>query len=197
MAEQPGIEPNDGTSEAAAQPVADLACVAQSWPYVCTEAPAGETVQRVRVIAADRTAPSSLVVSASTRPAPVVASTTNEQPKVTAAVEETPLQPLGAVTSDAALAAAPVDVATPTTPVTDVPDAAVATGSKSAKSKAARAKQVRTARSRSRARQMARTTVSGRGALAYNAVGASSDNALGYAAYPRHRVDSYPWAGLR
>jgi hypothetical protein len=196
---QAGIEPKDGTDDAAAQPASDPACVAQSWPYVCTEAPAGETTQRrVRVIAADRTAPSSLVVSASTRPAPVVASTTNEQPKVTATVEETPVQPLGAVTSDAALAAALVDVATPIATVADhsVPDAAAAaTGRKSSKSKAPHAKRVRTARSR--AQHMARTAATGRGALAYNAVGESADGALGYAAYPRHRMDSYPWVGLR
>jgi hypothetical protein len=199
VAEQAGIEPKDGTSEAAVQSAPDPACVAQSWPYVCTEAPAGETAQRVRVIAADRTAPASLVVSASTRPAPIAASATNERHKITAAVEEMPIQLLGPVTSDAPIAATPVDVATPITAVADVPDAAVATGSKSAKSKAARAraKQVRTARSRSRARQMAHTTMNGRGALAYNAVGESSDNALGYAAYPQHRMNSYPWAGLR
>jgi hypothetical protein len=199
MTERAGVELVDKASEAPTQRVPDPACAAQSWPYVCTEAPAGETAQRVRVIAADRTAPSSLVVSASTRPAPVVASATNEQPIVAAAVEETPIQPLGAVTSDAPIAAAPVDVTTPVAAIADlsVTDAAAATGSQSSKSKAAHAKRVRTARSHSRTQSVARTTANGRGALAYNDGGESSDRALGYAAYPQHRMDSYPWAGLR
>jgi hypothetical protein len=191
-----GVEPAGKAGETPERQASDPACVAQSWPYVCTEARAGEMAQRVRVIAADRTAPASLAVSASTRPA---VSTTNEPPKVAAAVEEMPIRPLGAMTSNTPVAAAPVEVATAVTAIADlsVTDAAAASGSKLSKGKGARAKRVRTARGHSRTQSVARTTASGRGALAYNEGGESSDRALGYVAYPQHRMDSYPWASLR
>ncbi len=193
LAAKTSIEPDRQASEASTQRALAPACAAQSWPYVCTEAPTGEMAQRVRVIAADRTAPASLLVSASTRSTPVAASTTDEPPKAATAVEEIPIRPLAAESSPASIAATPADIATPVAAVVDA-----AAGSKSSKSKAAQAKRVRTVRSHSRSQRVVRAATRGRGALAYNTTGGEiAGGALGYAAYPRHRMDSYPWAGLR
>ncbi|MGD9846657.1 MAG: hypothetical protein AB7O60_03845 [Variibacter sp.] len=192
LAAKTSIEPDRQVSEESTQRALAPACAAQSWPYVCTEAPTGETAQRVRVIAADRTAPASLLVSASTRSAPVAASTADEPPKAATTVEEMSIGPLAAESSPAPIAATPADIATPVAAVAD------AAAGNSSKSKAAQAKRVRTVRSHGRSQRVVRAATRRRGTLAYNTTGGEiAGGALGYAAYPRHRMDSYPWAGLR